>query len=192
MMRLALITSLWLLCACDAPGRSAPPRAEPPPLQRVPCVRGTNGSVAIVLCDMAGNPEAQRRFLLGELTPPREQRLRRSSALRFGLGAEVQLDAPNLKGLSETGSYLAPFDDQEAQRSVAGWALFDRSIHLALLLLSVDERLGLIVSEFPAASLDDATSAFRALDLDQNVTELSRGLNEVVRFSAPEPGWRER
>jgi hypothetical protein len=191
-MRLVRVVAPLLLCACDPPERAALIQAEPPALQRVPCIRGTTGSVAIVLCDMTGNPEALRRFQLGELMPPRERRLRRASALRFGLGVEAQLDAPTVKGPTETGSYLDPFDDQEAERFVAGWALLDRGIRLAMLLLSVDERLGLIISEFPAASLDNVTQALRALDFDQNLTELSRGLKEVVRFSAPEPAWRER
>jgi hypothetical protein len=183
MKRLALLAPLSILCACDAPERPAPAHAEPH--HGVPCVRGASGSVVLVLCDMTGNSEAYRQFLLGELAPPRERRLRRSSALRFGLGAEVGIDAPNLKGLSATGSYLAPFDDREAQHFVAGWALFDRTVHLALLLIGVDERLGLIISEFPATSIDNATQALRALDLDQSASELSRGLNGV-RFSMPE------
>jgi hypothetical protein len=136
---------------------------------------------------MGGNIEAYRQFLLGDLVPPRERKLRRSSALRFGLGAEVPIDARNLGALTKGGSYFAAFDDREAQRDVAGWSLFDRTKHLAMLLLGVDDRLGIIITEFPAASIDHATSALRALDLELDVAELSRGLSGSVRFSLPAP-----
>jgi hypothetical protein len=181
----SLLAFAPLVWACDEP--PSPATWPPAAVSAVSCVRGSSGSVGVVLCDMDGNAEAYRQFLLGNLVPPRERKLRRSSALRFGLGAEVPIDARNLGALTQGGSYLAAFDDREAQRDIAGWSLLDRTKHLAMLLLGVDDRLGIIITEFPAASIDHATSALRSFDLDLSVAELSHALSGRVQFSLPAP-----
>lgn len=167
-----------LLVGCDPPPQMAPEQTKP---SKVDCVRGVHEGVTIVVCDLTDKPRAFESFLRGQIVPDRERKLRLRSAVNFvsasAAAGELGQDS------TRDGSYIRPYVDAQMVHDMPGWELFDSKNRLAMLLVGVNHRTGVIVTEFPTTSAKRVKALVALLDHAGTIEDVSRDIKGRSTFT---------
>jgi hypothetical protein len=105
--------------------------------------------------------------------------LRQRSPIRYDVPAIPAL-AWRIKQLVAEGSFMEPYKD--AVHDVPGWMLLDRKEQLAMLIVGLEGRVGVVVSESPTRSIENAEAVVRRMTVSSTLEELAAGLDERTPF----------
>jgi hypothetical protein len=146
------------------------------------CVRARQGPVMALACDTAGAPRALEDFRELRWLPAREGRLWRRARVRYGIHPDPARQRV-LERSRRAGSVYDPIVDLE--RELQGWRIHDVERRIALLLVTLDDRYILALSQEDArgtAELEAALAKLSAAGPTAVLAQARRGEVETSGF----------
>lgn len=168
-----------LCAACDPPPQAITEATKP---STVDCVRGVHEGVTIVVCNLTDKPRAYESFLRGQIVPDRELKLRLRSPVNF-ISPNAPASEREQEALARDGSYMRPYADEQMIHDMPGWELFDRKNGLAMLLVGVNQRVGVIATEFPTTSAKKVKALVASLDYRGTVQDVTSDFKGKSSFT---------